>query len=235
MTDHFRHIYSHQAADYHRLIAPEDADGNLLPALERVTPLAGKRLLDLGAGTGRLALLAAKGAARFVGLDLHGGMLRENRVQRRGVGGGWDLVQGDMRALPLPSGWAEVVTAGWALGHFTGWYGDDWPAQVGRVLAEMQRLAAPGGALIILETLSTGSLSPAPPTERLGQYYAWLEQRWGFSRQVIRTDYQFASVAEAVERTEFFFGAQLAATIRERGWSRVPEWTGVWGKLLAPD
>jgi len=33
--DHFKHIYAHRAAAYHRLITPEDVDGNLLPALER--------------------------------------------------------------------------------------------------------------------------------------------------------------------------------------------------------
>jgi len=29
--DHFRHIYSSRAGDYHRLITPEDHEGNLLP------------------------------------------------------------------------------------------------------------------------------------------------------------------------------------------------------------
>ncbi|MFQ5612008.1 MAG: hypothetical protein ACE5H9_07720 [Anaerolineae bacterium] len=37
---------------------------------------------------------------------------------------------------------------------------------------------------------------------------------------------------EAVARTEFFFGADLARAIRERGWARLPEWTGVWGRVL---
>jgi hypothetical protein len=83
-----------------------------------------------------------------------------------------------------------------------------------------------------METLSTGSLTPAPPTEALAHYYAWLEADWGFNRQEIQTDYQFASVEEAVARTEFFFGPGLAATIRRQGWSRLPEWTGVWGKRI---
>jgi hypothetical protein len=100
------------------------------------------------------------------------------------------------------------------------------------VLEEMHRLAAPGGALIIMETLGTGSLTPAPPTEALGHYYAWLENDWGFSRQEIRTDYQFASVEEAVAKTKFFFGPELAQRIRQNGWSRLPEWTGVWGKQI---
>ena len=35
---------------------------------------------------------------------------------------------------------------------------------------------------------------------------------------------------EAVARTEFFFGPELAARIRANGWARLPEWTGVWSR-----
>ncbi|MCL4297061.1 MAG: methyltransferase domain-containing protein [Anaerolineae bacterium] len=230
--DHFRHIYSYRAGDYHRLITPEDHEGNLLPALQRVTLLAGKRVLDLGTGTGRLPLLLGEQAAQVIGLDLHGAMLQENQRQLERVKGRWNLAQGDMRALPFPSGWADVVTAGWSIGHLRGWYPEDWQLQIGRVLREMQRVVVPGGALIIIETLTTGSLTPAPPSERLAEYYAWLEGEWGFARQTIRTDYRFASIEEAVSQTEFFFGADLAAAIRRQGWAQLPEWTGVWGKQV---
>lgn len=230
--DHFRHIYTSRAADYHRLITPEDHEGNLLPALQRVTPLAGKRILDLGSGTGRLPLLLSKQAAQVIGLDLHGAMLQENRRQRDRVGGKWNLAQGDMRGLPFPTESADVVTAGWSIGHLRGWYPEDWQVQIGRVLQEMHRVVVSGGALIIIETLTTGSLTPAPPNERLAEYYAWLESGWDFVRQTIRTDYQFASVEEAVSQTEFFFGVDLAAAIRRQGWAQLPEWTGVWGKRV---
>jgi ubiquinone/menaquinone biosynthesis C-methylase UbiE len=230
--DHFRHIYTHRAADYHRLITPEDYEGNLLPALQRITSLAGKRILDLGTGTGRLPLLLKDLAGQMIGLDLHAAMLQEHQQQRREREGQWSLVRGDMRDLPVPTGWAEVVTVGWAIGHLRGWFADEWQIQIGRVLREMHRVAAPGGGLIIIETLTTGSLTPAPPTPALAEYYAWLEGEWGFSRQTIRTDYQFADVEEAVNRTEFFFGPELAAAIRTQGWTCLPEWTGVWSKKV---
>ncbi|RME97833.1 MAG: class I SAM-dependent methyltransferase [Chloroflexi bacterium] len=232
--DHFVEIYRHRAADYHRMVQPEDADGNLLPALERVAPLDGRRILDLGSGTGRLPLLLAGRAAQVVALDLHTGMLREHLRQRELRGGSWPLLRGDMRALPVSAGWADVVTAGWAIGHFVGWYGAEWPAQIDRVLKEMHRVVRPGGALIIVETLTTGSLVPAPPNKGLARYYHRLETTWGFSRQQIRTDYQFDNVDDAVARTEFFFGAELSAKVRANGWARLPEWSGVWGKSLQP-
>lgn len=225
--DHFHQIYASRAADYHAMIAPEDADGNLLKAIEAVTPLTGKRVLDLGTGTGRLPLLLAGRVKSLIGVDLHRAMLQENHRLKTED---WGLVQADMRDLPFPDAAAEVVIAGWAIGHLRGWFPEDWQAQIGRVLREMRRVAAPGGVVIIMETLSTGAFAPAPPTPGLAEYYAWLENEWGFVRQTIRTDYQFAGVEEAVARTEFFFGAELAEKIRANGWARLPEWTGVWSK-----
>jgi ubiquinone/menaquinone biosynthesis C-methylase UbiE len=228
--NHFRHIYSRRAADYHQMVAAEDADGQLQSLLERLGPRPGERLLDLGSGTGRIPLMLRLAGAQIVGLEVAGDMLRENAAQRAQAGGAWTLVQADMRAVPLPAGWANVVSAGWAIGHFRGWYADDWQTPMSHVLAEMHRVAAPGGRLVIMETLTTGSDTPAPPTPGLAEYYSWLEQQWGFGRQIVRTDYAFASVDEAVARTEFFFGPELAAAIRQRGWARLPEWTGVWSK-----
>jgi ubiquinone/menaquinone biosynthesis C-methylase UbiE len=231
--DHFIDIYTRRAADYHPLIAAEDADGNLPRALRALTPFAGRRVLDLGTGTGRLPLLLAREAAQLVGVDLYADMLRQNRAERERVGGRWPLLQGDMRRLPVASAAFDVITAGWAIGHLRGWTAPDWQTHIGAVLREMQRVARPGGALIILETLGTGSLTPAPPTAGLAEYYAWLEADWGFARREIRTDYQFASVDEAVAQTEFFFGPELSARIRANGWARLPEWTGVWHKPMA--
>lgn len=230
--DHFINIYQNQAEAYHRFIAAEDVDRNLLPALERITGLRGARILDLGTGTGRLPLLLEGHAAHVTGLDLHRDMLRENQRQNQKIAGTWTLTNGDMRALPFPSASFDVVTAGWAIGHFTGWFAGNWQTEIRHVLDEMHRVIRPGGALIILETLSTGSLTPAPPSPGLAAYYAWLENEWGFTRQEISTDYQFASVEEAIALTEFFFGPALSVAIRKNNWARLPEWTGVWGKRI---
>jgi ubiquinone/menaquinone biosynthesis C-methylase UbiE len=231
-VDHFTRIYQQEAAAYHRLIAAEDADGNLAACLrERILP-GYRRALDLGTGTGRLPLLLAKQLDFMVGMDLHQAMLQENVAQRKQSGLSWQLLQGDMRGLPFPDQSFDFITAGWAIGHLTGWYPESWQAEVDRVLLEMLRVTAPNGCLVIIETLSTGSTVPAPPTPALGKYYQRLEKEYAFTRQVIATDYVFPNAATAAHETAFFFGSELAEKIITNDWQRLPEFTGVWTKRL---
>ena len=226
--DHFQLIYAHKARQYHRMIEAEDVDGNLRKALCGITAWENKTVIDLGSGTGRFPLLFKEIPMKFTCLDLNRAMLLENKQQRELSASSWHLVQADMRSLPFPAGRTDIVIAGWAIGHLRTWYAEDWQRQIDSILLEMQRAARSGGTLIICETMSTGSLTPRPPVPELGEYYTRLEQRWQMQRQVIQTDYKFASVEQAVEYTEFFFGSELAEEIRLRGWARLPEWTGIW-------
>jgi ubiquinone/menaquinone biosynthesis C-methylase UbiE len=227
--DHFHGIYAQRAAAYHRLIAAEDAQGSLRTVFATLGDLRG-RWLDVGSGTGRIPLLLRDASVRVVGLDLHDAMLREQAAQRDLAGGTWPLVRGDIRLLPFRTASFDVVTAGWALGHARGWHPEDWRDQIGTMLGEMHRVAVPGAAIVVLETLSTGATEPAPPSADLGEYYTWLESTWGFTRHTLQTDYVFRDIDAAVEATEFFFGPELTARIRANGWSRVPEWTGMWSR-----
>lgn len=238
MSDRYGAIYRTRAADYHRLIAGEDADGNLAPALRAVAPFGGAGWLDVGSGTGRLPLLLGAEAARVVALDVHAPMLLEQRRVRRNAGAGaepgsgaadvLDLVTADARALPFAEAAFDVVTAGWALGHFCAWFGEAWPAEVGRALTEMRRVTRPGGTLILLETLGTGTSGPGAPRPDLADYYAWLEGDHGFARRVVPTDYEFPDADEAARLVRFFFGDPMADRLAAARATRLPEWTGVW-------
>lgn len=226
--NHFVKIYKTQAAAYHALIAAEDVDGNLLPALQAITPLTGKVVLDLGSGTGRIPLLLRDLECEFISVDLHHAMLVEQRKQ---VGvGDQRLLQADIRGLPLGDKLTDVVIAGWAIGHFTGWYPDAWKDEIQKVLKEMSRALKAGGALIILETMGTGTEQAGRPNTALAEYYAILENELGFSQQIVATDYGFGTVERAAELCGFFFGDEMAEKVRRNGWARVPEWTGIWSK-----
>lgn len=233
MSDHFRNIYGGRAADYHAMIAAEDSRGELRRSIRGLLNRFEKpRVVDIGSGTGRFGLIAGDLAERLVAVDLYEAMLREQAGQRAQTGhaGRWSLVQSDARRLPLSDDWADVVLAGWSLGHMTGWYPDSWRTKIGAAVSEMERICRPGGVLCIAETMTTGATTAAPPSPVLAEYYQWLEGMWGFERTVLPTDFAYGSVEEAVEKMGFFFGEELTEKIRDKGWQVVPEWTGLWVK-----
>jgi ubiquinone/menaquinone biosynthesis C-methylase UbiE len=230
--DHFQTIYASRAKEYHRMITVEDVDGNLIQALTNLVDWNHKAVLDLGTGTGRFPMLFKGSANKFICLDLYRAMLSENQAQRDAGGYTWGLVQGDMRCLPIPEQSFDIVIAGWAIGHLRSWFAANWKLEMEKIIHEMQRVVTPNGVIIICETMSTGSLIPKPPVPELAEYYQWLEITHGFAPEVVPTDYQFKSVEQAAEYTEFFFGPELAEDIRKNQWVRLPEWTGIWSKRI---
>ena len=233
MTD-YQHIYTHQADQYDRLVAAEDYQGGILAALQRVRPLAGLDVVELGAGTGRLTRLLAPLVRSIHAFDASAAMLQVAAQTLEGVGrGNWKVGVADNRRLPVADGVADLSIAGWSFGHSVSWYPDTWRAEIGGMLAEMRRVLRPGGTMVILETLGTGRETPQPPHAGLAAYYSWLEHEQGFHREWLRTDYEFASLDEADELTRFFFGDELADRVRREGLVRLPECTGLWWKHVA--
>ncbi len=229
----FRSIYQHQPEQYDRLVSYEDYQGNIQRTLQRLVDLEGATVVELGAGTGRLTRLLAPQVRAIWAVDCAPPMLRvaQERLAQSGRRN-WKLIQADNRFLPIAPATADLAIAGWSLGHATEWYSRDWTRQVDRTLREMGRVTRPGGALIIIETLGTGSGTPRPPTPALEAYYRRLERVFGFRRHWARTDYAFESPAQARQLIGFFFGPQLAQQVEQAGRAVVPECTGFW--MLQP-
>ncbi len=106
--------------------------------LAAVTP--GARALDLCCGTGDLALALARRGAAVTGLDFSAPMLEV--AARRKQGSNPVFIQGDAMQTPFPDGSFDIVTMGYGLRNLASWE---------KGLAEMQRVARPGGKIIILE------------------------------------------------------------------------------------
>ncbi|MEV7417028.1 bifunctional class I SAM-dependent methyltransferase/N-acetyltransferase [Streptomyces sp. NPDC089919] len=102
------------------------------------------RVLDLGCGPGRAALLlATEAGAEVTAVDLHEPFLAELRAaaDERGLAGRIRTVKADMAAVPCPDGsfdliWAE--SSAYSIGFDT-------------ALREWRRLLAPGGTLVLTE------------------------------------------------------------------------------------
>jgi len=225
----YQAIYQTQAAQYELMVSREDYQGNLLPALNTICPLAGRDVVELGAGTGRLTRQIAPLAGSLVSLDQSEHMLDVLREKLPNV----RVAAADNRTLPLANACADVAIEGWSVAHSVGWYPDTWRAETAKALAEMFRLLRPGGTAILLETLGTGNETPAPPNEGLAAFYTMLEDEYGFVRTSLRTDYEFESPAEGQALLRFFFGDELADRVVAEQLTILPECTGIWSRLLA--
>ena len=226
-----KEIYRSGVQRYQALVAREDYEGNLLPAILAVDSLAGKHVIELGAGTGRISRLIASIAGRLVAADISHHMLSLAK-QRLGElhRSNWHLSLGSHRALPFTSDMADVILAGWSFCYAALDAGENWRPALGEALEEARRVLRTSGKLILIESLGTGFETPHTP-EVLIKYLAYLDAH-GFDSVWIRTDYRFADQVEAKDLTSFFFGdGPLPMWETERG-VIVPECTGIWWKTF---
>ena len=224
-------IYDHHPDRYDALVDREDHAGALRQALASVAPWDGAVVVEAGIGTGRVTRWYAHRAARVLGFDRAEAMLDRAAANLQPVADRVRLAPADHRALPVDDSTADVFVEGWAFGHAVMDAPDDVEAVADALLDEARRVTRPGGTLVLVETLGTNVDAPAAPAAPLAAFYAHLEAR-GFARQAVRTDYRFASAAEAADLCGFFFGAEVGAAVAERCASAseavVPEWTGLW-------
>jgi ubiquinone/menaquinone biosynthesis C-methylase UbiE len=220
-------IYKTEGDKYEALIAREDYQGNILKTLQEIAPLENRLILDLGAGTGRLACLLAPHVAHVRAFDVSDEMLRvcKEKFITSGLTN-WQVELADHRKLPVEDASADLAVSGWSVSYLAVWNPDTWREQLEAWLAEMKRVLRLGSHIVLFESLGTGNESPIQ-LEHLKDFYPWLDEV-GFQNKWIRTDYKFASVAEAEELSRFFFGDELGNKVRDNKWVILPECTGVW-------
>ena len=131
------------AADWDALRSLHVAESEVEAAIGRALadrPIG--RLVDIGTGTGRMLQLFGPGAEQALGIDRSPEMLRLARAKLAAAGLDAELRQGDMYALPLPSGAADTVIIHQVL-HFA--------QNPTAAVAEAARLLGPGGRLVIVD------------------------------------------------------------------------------------
>jgi demethylmenaquinone methyltransferase/2-methoxy-6-polyprenyl-1,4-benzoquinol methylase len=130
--------------DRHRALpdgAPEAIRAAVLGAVEAASP----RLLDLGAGTGRIGLPFVAAGDDYVGVDLSFGMLSEFRRGAADSARAPRLVQADGERLPFADASFDAIMLIQVFGGMRGWR---------RLLVETRRVLRRAGVLVLGRTLA---------------------------------------------------------------------------------
>jgi len=227
MSDQQRKIYQTDGYRYEALIAREDYQGNVMKALQEIVDPDGLDILDLGAGTGRLALMLAPRAKSMRALDISEEMLRVCRQKLEASGlTNWKVDVADHRQLSVEDNSADLAVSGWSVAYLAVWNPESWRVELEKWLGEMKRVLRQNSYIVLFESLGTGNELPIE-LEHLKEYYLWLDEK-KFQNKWIRTDYRFASIEEAEELSRFFFGDELGDKVKVNNWAILPECTGVW-------
>jgi SAM-dependent methyltransferase len=117
--------------------------------LAPLIPAEPVRIVDLGCGTGSLAVLLAEHGSRVFGVDISGNMIRLARAKARAAGVAVDFVRGDAADPPFAEASFDLVLARHVLWAFE---------NPDAVLQRWVDLLAPDGRLILIEgQWSTGA------------------------------------------------------------------------------
>ncbi len=98
---------------------------------------------DLGCGTGQVSAALAPFVARVIAVDASAAMLQAAKRRLQGVDN-IDLRRGELEALPIDDGRLDAATLMLVLHHVP---------EPGRALAEVARVLAPGGRLLLVDML----------------------------------------------------------------------------------
>jgi len=182
---------------YHRLGDMIDPGRKVLAALERIVPLSGKRIADVGTGIGHYPMLLARRTARTYGIESDPALLGEARSRATAAHQpNIRMVEGEPTALPLRDAAVDIVLHGLIEAEE-----DSLPA-----IAEALRVLRPGGRLVVIGYYGRDDVAPLLEPEVVS--YArqatqrrtgwWL--RHGFKIKVVhaKLDLRDAEAAHAI-------------------------------------
>lgn len=185
-------------------------DGGWRRAAARTVVRPGNRVLDVGCGTGDLAIAARDAGGEVTGIDFAPAMLARARRKAPDI----DWVEGDALAVPFDDSSFDVVLTGFTVRNLE-------DASAG--LAEMRRVLRRGGRLAVLDaTQPRGLCAPF--------YRIWFDRLLPAAGRLVPGGWAFTYLPASVKR--FAEPRELARLIDEAGFGDI-RWRLFAGGIVA--
>ena len=185
-----------------------DPERKVLAALERIVPLAGKRIADVGTGIGHYPMLLARHTGRTYGIESDPELL--DAARRRADAAhqpNLRIVEGGLNALPLRNEAVDVVLCGLIEPN-----DDSLPG-----IAELMRVLRPGGRLIVIGYYGRDQVASLLDPEVVAQAFEATQRRtgwWlrhGFKIKVVHSRLDISDLPTAMELLPRLYGERARA------------------------
>lgn len=185
-----------------------DPERKVLAALERIVPMAGKRIADVGTGIGHYPMLLARHTGRTYGIESDPVLLDVAR-QRAAAAHQPNLriVEGGLDSLPLRDSAVDIVLCGLIEPDDTSLPG----------MAELLRVLRPGGRLIVIGYYGRDQVASLLEPEVVAHAFDATQRRtgwWlrhGFKIKVVHSRIDISDPEVAMELLPHLYGDRARA------------------------
>ena len=228
-------IFNNQSEKYDLLVSREDYEHNLIKEINIVIDLSGREVLEFGAGTGRLTFQLCQYAKKVLALEKTMAMMNTavKNMKKLKIKNCEFRQADNLEKLQLNKkfdcaieGWSFLAGISSSPG---GWKRENAINIINTEIDNMRRNVKNSGKLFIIESLGTYVNKPSPWDVWI-PVYDHLEKNLRFSKKIIRTDFKFANLEDAVKLFPFFFGEEYKEKIIKENATIIPEYTGIWFK-----
>lgn len=203
MAEQWRRIYAEDPEVFAAFARAEDPEGRIPEALAEHARLTGLDVLEVGAGTGRLAARIASRAARWIALEPAAGLqgrMAPGPLAVRALG----------QHLPLGDATVDRIVAAWVLGYLP-------RGLQAQVLGEAQRVLRPGGGLWAVENAGAGDFQALRGVQGLEPGARRLVEAFGFRTMAeVPTTIRFDTEAEAIRVLGALCGNDVRKALEDR-------------------